>query len=132
MTDPIRWGILSTGAIATTFVNDLRLLPDAEVTAVGSRTAATATAFAERHGIARAHGSWHELAADPDVDVIYVATPHAAHLDATLACLALGKAVLTEKPLARPRLGHPAGRGGTVRRGVPHGGHVDQVLPGDP
>ena len=99
MTDPIRWGILSTGSIAASFFNDLRLLPDAEVAAFGSRTVGSALAFAERHGIDRAYGSWQELAAAPDLDVIYVATPHSAHFDATMTCLAEGRAVLTEKPL---------------------------------
>ncbi|MBT8228558.1 MAG: Gfo/Idh/MocA family oxidoreductase [Dactylosporangium sp.] len=99
MRDPIRWGILATGAIATSFVEDLRLLPDAEVLAVGSRTPAAAAAFAERHGIPRAYGGWPELAADPDVDVVYIATPHSAHFAATSICLASGKATLTEKPL---------------------------------
>lgn len=92
----VRWGILGTGGIASTFASDLPLVPGAELAAVGSRTRAAATAFAERHGFARAHGSWAELAADPDVDVIYVATPHAFHLDAALAG---GKAVLCEKPM---------------------------------
>jgi predicted dehydrogenase len=95
---PIRWGILSTGAIATSFVEDLRLLPDAEVLAVGSRTPEAAELFASRHGIPRAYGSWAELAADPDVDVVYVATPHAAHHAAAALCLEAGKAVLCEKP----------------------------------
>jgi predicted dehydrogenase len=96
---PIRWGILATGSIATTFVGDLRLLPDAEVAAVGSRSAEAAERLATTHGIPRAYGSWHELADDPDIDVVYVATPHSAHHAATLACLRAGKAVLTEKPL---------------------------------
>ncbi|MGI5213113.1 Gfo/Idh/MocA family protein [Plantactinospora sp. CA-290183] len=100
-----RWGILATGRIAATFVEDLRLLPDAEVVAVGSRSADTARAFADRHGIPRAYGSWPELAADPEVDVVYVATPHAAHLDATLTCLSAGKAVLCEKPITLDRAG---------------------------
>jgi predicted dehydrogenase len=98
MTSRIRWGILATGGIAGTFVADLALLPDAEVAAVGSRTPEAARRFAARHGIPRAHGSWTELAADPEVDVVYVATPHAAHHDATRLCLAAGKAVLCEKP----------------------------------
>lgn len=98
MTEPIRWGILATGAIANSFVTDLRLLPDAEVAAVGSRTLAAATSFADRHGIPRAYGSWQELAADPDVDVVYVATPHPAHHAATMTCLLAGKPALTEKP----------------------------------
>jgi predicted dehydrogenase len=104
MTDrPVRWGILSTGGIATSFVEDLRLLPDAEVAAVGSRSAGAAEAFAARHGIPRAYGTWAELAADPDVDVIYVATPHAGHYPATQVCLSAGKAVLCEKPFTLDR-----------------------------
>ncbi|WP_189078443.1 Gfo/Idh/MocA family protein [Mangrovihabitans endophyticus] len=100
MTDrTTRWGILGTGAIAATFAADLTHVAGAEFAAVGSRTPEAATAFADRHGFARAHGSWDALAADPDVDVVYVATPHAAHLDAALACIAGGKAVLCEKPM---------------------------------
>jgi predicted dehydrogenase len=95
---PIRWGILSTGGIATRFVEDLRLLPDATVVAVGSRAPATAKAFADRYGIPRGHGSWAELVEDHEVDVVYVATPHSAHYEAASMCLAAGKAVLCEKP----------------------------------
>jgi predicted dehydrogenase len=94
-----RWGILATGGIASTFVADLKLLPDAEIAAVGSRSEAAAEAFATAHGIPRAYGSWAQLAADPDVDVIYVATPHSAHHAASKLCLEAGKAVLCEKPL---------------------------------
>jgi predicted dehydrogenase len=99
----VRWGILGTGGIASTFAADLPLVSGAELAAVGSRTSAAAATFAERHGFARSHGSWAELAADPDVDVVYVATPHAFHLDAALACLAGGKAVLCEKPMTLDR-----------------------------
>jgi predicted dehydrogenase len=95
----IRWGILGTGGIADTFAADLALVPDAELAAVGSRTVAAAQAFAGKHTIPRAHGSWAELAADPDVDVIYVATPHASHHAAAIACLEGGKSVLVEKPM---------------------------------
>jgi len=95
---PIRWGILATGGIATQFTEDLALLPDARVTAVGSRSLAAARAFADAHSIVHAHGSWQELADDPDVDVIYVATPHNAHHAAATVCLQGGKAVLCEKP----------------------------------
>lgn len=93
----VRWGILATGGIAATFTEDLKLLPDAEVAAVGSRTVESARAFADRHGIPRAHGSWAELAADPDVDIVYVANTQNAHYDAVLTCLNAGKAVLCEK-----------------------------------
>jgi predicted dehydrogenase len=98
-TAPVRWGILATGGIARNFTEDLALLPDAEVVAVASRSAGTAEAFAQRYGIARAHGSWQALAEDPDVDVVYVATPHNAHHAAAKLCLEAGKAVLCEKPL---------------------------------
>jgi predicted dehydrogenase len=96
--EKVRWGILATGGIAARFTQDLALLPDAEVTAVGSRSAEAARAFADTHAIGRAHGSWQALAEDPDVDVIYVATPHSAHHAATTLCLNAGKAVLCEKP----------------------------------
>ncbi|MCZ7419311.1 Gfo/Idh/MocA family oxidoreductase [Verrucosispora sp. WMMA2121] len=94
-----RWGILATGHIAARFAEDLRLVPGAELVAVGSRTAETAERFAERHGAPRAYASWAELAADADVDVIYVATPHAAHHEAALTCLTAGRPVLVEKPI---------------------------------
>lgn len=97
--DKIRWGILATGAIAATFTADLQTLDDAEVVAVGSRSPAAAKAFADRYGIPRAHGSWAELARDPEVDIVYVATPHSAHHAAAALCLDAGKAVLCEKPL---------------------------------
>jgi predicted dehydrogenase len=96
--DPIRWGILSTGGIATRFTEDLALLPDAQVAAVASRTAPAAQEFAGRHDIPNAYGTWQALAEDPKVDVIYVATPHNAHFAATKLCLEAGKAVLCEKP----------------------------------
>jgi predicted dehydrogenase len=93
----VRWGILSTGSIASAFVDDLRGMPDAEVVAVGSRSTEAATAFAKRHGIERAHGTWQALAEDPDVDVVYIATPHHAHYEATMLCLTAGRPTLTEK-----------------------------------
>ncbi|MEU4397958.1 Gfo/Idh/MocA family protein [Micromonospora orduensis] len=93
-----RWGILATGHIASRFAEDLRLVPDAELVAVGSRAVDSAQRFADKHGAKRAYGSWVELAADPEVDVIYVATPHAAHHEAAMTCLTAGRAVLLEKP----------------------------------
>jgi predicted dehydrogenase len=98
MASRTRWGILATGRIAASFVADLKLLPDTEVAAVGSRRSETAEAFAREHGIPRAYGSWAELAADPEVDVVYVATPHSAHFAATMECLRAGKPVRCEKP----------------------------------
>ncbi|MEE1941321.1 Gfo/Idh/MocA family oxidoreductase [Streptomyces sp. TRM 70361] len=97
--DTIRWGILATGGIAGAFARDLATLPEGETVAVGSRSPESARRFADAHGIPRAYGSWTELAADPDVDVVYVATPHSAHFEAARVCLEAGKAVLCEKPL---------------------------------
>ncbi|WP_268986221.1 Gfo/Idh/MocA family protein [Streptomyces sp. CC210A] len=95
----IRWGVLATGGIAASFTQDLLGMPDdAEVVAVASRTLEGAKGFAERFGIPRAYGSWAELAADGDVDVVYVATPHTAHRAAAGLCLEAGKPVLCEKP----------------------------------
>ncbi|MBT2380141.1 Gfo/Idh/MocA family oxidoreductase [Streptomyces sp. ISL-111] len=93
----VRWGVLATGGIAATFTADVQALPGAEVVAVASRTEASARAFAERHGIARAYGSWAELVADDAVDVVYVATPHSAHHAAAALALRAGKHVLCEK-----------------------------------
>jgi predicted dehydrogenase len=95
---PIRWGILGTGHIARTFTEDLLLLDDHVVTAVGSRAAGRAQAFAAKYGIGRAHGSYEELAADDSVDIVYVATPHSGHFGAARLCLLGGRAVLVEKP----------------------------------
>jgi predicted dehydrogenase len=99
MSTRTRWGILATGGIAAAFADDLALLPDAELAAVGSRSLDAARRFADEHGAARAYGSWAELAADPEVDVVYVATPHSAHHAAARLCLEAGKPVLCEKPL---------------------------------
>lgn len=96
---PIRWGILATGRIAEHFANDLALVDGSELAAVGSRRIDAATEFAERFGGARAHGSYEGLAADPDVDVIYVATPHSRHLEDVMLCFEAGKAVLCEKAM---------------------------------
>ncbi|MFI7007137.1 Gfo/Idh/MocA family protein [Streptomyces sp. NPDC050145] len=93
----VRWGILATGGIAQQFTAELMDLPDAEVVAVASRTEAGAKTFAERFGIGRAYGDWASLAADEDVDVVYVATPHSAHREAAGLCLEAGRAVLCEK-----------------------------------
>ena len=95
---PVRWGVLATGGIAGKFVADLAELPDAEVVAVASRSTESAERFAERYGIGRAYGGWAALAEDPEVDVVYVATPHSAHAEPVRLCLEAGTAVLCEKP----------------------------------
>lgn len=97
MTQKIRWGILATGWIAELFVKDL-LLTGHAVTAVGSRTQSSAERFANAFGIAKAHGSYEALAADPEVDIIYIATPHPQHVSAAKLALNAGKHILVEKP----------------------------------
>ena len=97
MADKLRWGILATGWIAELFTEDL-LRTGHRVTAVGSRSQASADRFAARFGIPTAHGSYAALAADPGVDIIYVATPHPLHADNAIMALNAGKHVLIEKP----------------------------------
>ena len=92
------WGILSTGRIAGILAEALAYLPDAELTAVGSRSAGAAQAFGEKYHVPHRHASYEALAADPDVEVIYVATPHNLHYENAMLCLEHGKAVLCEKP----------------------------------
>ena len=96
----VRWGIASTGRIATGFAAALARLDDAEVIAVASRTQEAADRFGEAHGIAHRHASYEALADDHDVDVVYVGTPHSRHCADTLLFLDGGKHVLCEKPLA--------------------------------
>ena len=98
----IRWGILAPGRISHKFAAALKVAAGAELAAVGSRDRERAVAFAAAHGIpaAHAHGSYEALAADPSVDAVYIGSPHSGHEAHTLLCLAHGKHVLCEKPLA--------------------------------
>jgi len=97
MNATLRWGILGTGGIAQAFVTDL-LANGFTVTAVGSRSQESADAFAAEHGIATAHPTYEALAADPNVDAIYVSTPHPFHADNAKLVLSAGKHALVEKP----------------------------------
>jgi predicted dehydrogenase len=97
MTDGLRWGILATGGIARLFTADLRA-NGFDVRAVGSRSLESAEAFASDFDIPTAHGSYEELVADPDIDVVYVATPHPWHAATALLAIEAGKHVLVEKP----------------------------------
>lgn len=92
----IRWGILGTGFIAGLQTQDLKE-NGFTVQAVGSRSLDSSKAFAEQHGIPTAHGSYEDLVSDPDVDVIYIATPHPMHHANALLALNAGKHVLVEK-----------------------------------
>ena len=95
-----KWGILAPGNIANKFAQGLASIPNAVLYAVGSRDLARAQNFADKHGFQKAYGSYEELAADPDVDIIYVAPPHPQHAEAAALCLNNKKAVICEKPFA--------------------------------
>jgi len=99
------WGILATGRIAQSFASDLRQVPGARLGAVGSRSPGSAEAFAREFGDAstRAYPSYDALAVDPDVDVVYIASPHSLHLEHARLAFAAGKPVLCEKPLTLTR-----------------------------
>ena len=96
--DKIRWGILSVSRIAHRFAEAIKGMKDAELIAIGSRTKDKAQAFAAKYSIPHAHNSYESLAADPDVDAIYISTPHPMHKENSIICLNAGKAVLCEKP----------------------------------
>jgi predicted dehydrogenase len=95
-----RWGILSTGGIATAFARDLSHLNNHIVAAVGSRNMQSAEDWAIEFPGCKAYGSYEALVADPDIDAIYVATPHTFHAENTILALNAGKPVLCEKPFA--------------------------------
>ena len=96
---PVGWGILATGKIARAFAQNLTLLPDARIAAVGARRLESAQAFAKEYGAAAAHGSYQQLVEDPDVDVVYVASPHGLHHEHVMLAFEAGKPVLCEKAL---------------------------------
>ena len=97
---PLRWGILGTGNIARQFVAGVTASQRGTPAAVGSRTIDAAQAFAQTHGVARAHGSYDALLADSAVDAIYVSLPNQLHHEWTIRALEAGKHVLCEKPFA--------------------------------
>jgi predicted dehydrogenase len=101
---PLKWGVIATGGIATKVTGDIALLEDAVLHAVSSRSSASAAAFAERFGFATSYSDdggttgYQRLIEDPEVDVVYIATPHGQHHEVALAALNGGKHVLCEKP----------------------------------
>ena len=86
----IRWGIIGTGLISSAFAADLELTDSGTVAAVGSRRQATAEEFGERFGVPNRHDSYEALVADPEVDAVYVGTPHPMHHED--ACSRCGRA----------------------------------------
>lgn len=100
MTKKYKWGILAPGKMAAKFTNGLKIAENAELHAVGSRDIERAGKFAGDHGFKKYYGSYEELAGDPEVDVIYIASPHSHHRDQAILCLKNRKAVLCEKAFA--------------------------------
>jgi len=98
MPETFRWGILGCGNIAKKFATGLQALDDAKLVAVGSRSQENADKFADEFGAERRHASYEALAMDPDVDAIYVATPHSYHKENSILCLRNKKPVICEKP----------------------------------
>jgi predicted dehydrogenase len=115
--DGLRWGILATGGIAHSFTSDLRTA-GRTVTAVGSRRSDAAEQFAAEFDIPAAHGSYEALVADPDVDIVYVATPHPFHAQNALLALDAGKHVLVEKAFALNATEAAAVRDRAAERGL--------------
>lgn len=95
----LKWGIAGPGWIAERFTEAVQANTRQKVIAVGSRSAERADAFARKFGIDASHGSYAQLAGDPDVEIVYVATPHPQHLEVALAAIDAGKHVLIEKPI---------------------------------
>ena len=128
MTETIKWGICGTGAIAAQFVDALANVPDAEAIAVGSNDKDRSDHFGDRHQIRHRHGSYEELAADGDVDVIYVASTQHRHMRDTLLFLEAGRHVLCEKPFAlQPSAGRDDDLGRDGQRPVPDGGSMEPI-----
>jgi predicted dehydrogenase len=96
-TTPTRWAIIGPGRIAESVATDFGHVPNAELAAVASRSVERGTGFAQRHGIRRVFSSYAELIADPDIDVVYIATPHPYHHAIAIAAIRAGKAILVEK-----------------------------------
>jgi predicted dehydrogenase len=98
MNDTVRWGILGTGKISRAFANALKDTPGAVLAGVASRSLDTAQAFAAEFGAPAAYGSYQQLADAPDVDLVYIGTPHPMHAANARMALEAGKGVLCEKP----------------------------------
>jgi predicted dehydrogenase len=95
-----KWGILAPGKMSAKFTEGLKLLGNVELYAVGSRDLKRAKQFADEFGFKKYYGSYEELASDPDLEVVYIASPHSYHHEHTLLCLKHKKAVICEKAFA--------------------------------
>jgi predicted dehydrogenase len=100
MNKTYKWGILGVARIANKFADGLKILTNAERYAIASRSPERAESFKEKHGFTKAFGSYEEMLADPELDIVYIATTNNLHFEHTMLCLEAGKAVLCEKPFA--------------------------------
>jgi predicted dehydrogenase len=100
MKDKIKWGIIGLGNIAHQFANDLMLIGDAELAAVASRDAEKSREFAKKYNCNTAYSSYDALIEDPEIDILYIATPHSSHAELSIKALQNNKHVLCEKPIA--------------------------------
>jgi len=100
MKNKIKWGILGLGNIAHQFANDLMFVEDAELAAVASRDAEKSNEFAEKYDCKKAFSSYEAIINDPEIDILYIATPHSSHASLTIKALQHNKHVLCEKPIA--------------------------------
>ncbi len=101
MPEPVRWGVLSTARINELVLAGARQSDALEVVAVASREQASADAYGLEHAIARAHGSYDALLADPQVEAVYISLPNSMHVEWSIRALEAGKHVLCEKPLSQ-------------------------------
>jgi predicted dehydrogenase len=92
-----KWGVMGAGKMSAKFSKGLSLLPNAELYSVGSRDAGRSEQFARENGFARSFGTYEEFLSDPELDIVYIATPHTSHHENALAALSHGKAVICEK-----------------------------------
>ncbi len=96
----IKWGIIGCGNIARKFANDLKLIDEAELTAVASRSIEKAKKFQQEHKAEKSFGSYIDLLENRDIDIVYIATPHSSHARWSIEAMKHGKHVLCEKPLS--------------------------------
>lgn len=100
MKDKIKWGIIGLGNIAHQFAKDLMLIEQAELAAVASRNLENSKEFAKEYDCQKAYSSYEEIINDPEIDILYIATPHSSHATLTIKALQNNKHVLCEKPIA--------------------------------